>query len=62
MLVFSAKQSHQTDGYDEIPTWDGETGFADHFDDGNYGSEVEDSNALVSQPRQVQVFFNYQSV
>lgn len=56
MLVFSAKQSYQTDDYIEIPTWDCETGFGDHFDYGNYGSEVDESNELVSQPRQVCFF------
>ncbi|KAL8088056.1 hypothetical protein AgCh_037991 [Apium graveolens] len=50
---FSAKESDQTNGYNEIPTWDGETGFVDHFDEGHYGGEADDSNALVSQPRQV---------
>lgn len=49
----SAELSHQTDGYNEMSSWDDETGFADHFDDGHDGSDVDDSNALVSQPRQV---------
>ncbi|KAL1812911.1 hypothetical protein ACET3Z_022976 [Daucus carota] len=50
---FSAEVSHQTDRYNEMPSWDDETGFADYFGDENNGGDVDDSNALVSQPRQV---------
>lgn len=45
--------SHEADNYDNMPSWNDDNGFADHFDDGNDCSDVEESNALVSQPRQV---------
>lgn len=49
----SAEMSHETNDYDNMPSWNDDTGFADHFDDGNYCSDVDESNTLVSQPRQV---------
>ena len=56
--MFSAEVSHQTDGYNEMPSWDDETGFADYFGDENNGGDVDDSNALVSQPRQVCLLYS----
>lgn len=51
--MFSAEPSQQRDDYGALPTWDDESGFDDQFDDGNGYSNMEDSNTLVSQPRQV---------
>lgn len=45
--------SRETDDYDNMPSWNDDTGFADHFDDENDCSDVDESNTLVSQPRQV---------
>ncbi|KAL1818079.1 hypothetical protein ACET3Z_020653 [Daucus carota] len=49
----AAEINHETDNYDNMPSWDDDTGFADHFDDGNDCGDVDESNTLVSQPRQV---------
>ncbi|KAF6173240.1 hypothetical protein GIB67_026935 [Kingdonia uniflora] len=39
--------------FEQMPSWDNESAFSGHFDDGNVHSDVEESNTLVSQPRQV---------
>ncbi|XP_074365571.1 condensin complex subunit 2 isoform X2 [Apium graveolens] len=49
----TAEMSHEADNYDNMQSWNYDTGFADHFDDGNDRSDGEESNTLVSQPRQV---------
>ncbi|GFY99154.1 hypothetical protein Acr_13g0005550 [Actinidia rufa] len=49
----SEEWSQQRDDYGPLPTWDDENVFGGPFDDGDVHSDVEDSNTLVSQPRQV---------
>ncbi|XP_059661098.1 condensin complex subunit 2 [Cornus florida] len=44
---------HQRDDYGPLPSWDDENMFGGEFDDGCVHSDIEDSSALVSQPRQV---------
>ncbi|KAG9154533.1 hypothetical protein Leryth_014974 [Lithospermum erythrorhizon] len=47
--------SNQGDGYEATTSWDEEDGHhgGDYFDDRDACSDVDDSNTLVSQPRQV---------
>ncbi|KAE9456191.1 hypothetical protein C3L33_11902, partial [Rhododendron williamsianum] len=49
----SEEWSQHRDDYGPLPTWDDENEFGGQFDDGDAHSDVEDSNTLVSQPRQV---------
>ncbi|XP_059451429.1 condensin complex subunit 2 isoform X1 [Corylus avellana] len=49
----SDKSRQQAEAYGPLPSWDDESAFGGQYDDGNVYSDVEDSNTLVSQPRQV---------
>ncbi|XP_052178447.1 condensin complex subunit 2 isoform X2 [Diospyros lotus] len=49
----SEEWSQQRDDYGPLPSWDDENGFDGQYDDGGVHSDLEDSNTLVSQPRQV---------
>uniref|UniRef100_A0A5B7B666 Condensin complex subunit 2 n=1 Tax=Davidia involucrata TaxID=16924 RepID=A0A5B7B666_DAVIN len=49
----SDELNQQRDDYGPLPSWDDESMFVDQFDDGNGHSDVEHSDTLVSQPRQV---------
>lgn len=54
-VVFADGSREQSNEYESFPTWDNGTVCGD--DSGDYGgdlqSDVEDSNNLISQPRQV---------
>ncbi|KAG6661209.1 condensin complex subunit 2 isoform X1 [Carya illinoinensis] len=43
----------QSDDYGPLPSWDDASVFDGQYDNGSVHSDVEDSSALVSQPRQV---------
>ncbi|KAF5481033.1 hypothetical protein F2P56_001724 [Juglans regia] len=43
----------QSDDYGPLPSWDDASVFGGQYDNGSDHSDVEDSSALVSQPRQV---------
>ncbi|KAL7000053.1 hypothetical protein U1Q18_001202 [Sarracenia purpurea var. burkii] len=45
--------SQQRDDYGSMPSWDDENVFGGQHDDGDGDSDAENSNTLVSQPRQV---------
>ncbi|KAH7844805.1 hypothetical protein Vadar_031850 [Vaccinium darrowii] len=49
----SEELNQHRDDYGPLPTWDDENEFGGQYDDGDAHSDVEDSNTLVSQPRQV---------
>ncbi|KAL6975686.1 hypothetical protein U1Q18_024481 [Sarracenia purpurea var. burkii] len=49
----SEEWNQQRDDYGSLPTWDGDNVFAGQYSDGDVYSDVEDTNTLVSQPRQV---------
>ena len=53
LILLSEEWSQQRHDYGPLPTWDDENVFDGPFDDGDVHSDVEDSNTLVSQPRQV---------
>ncbi|XP_015881154.3 condensin complex subunit 2 [Ziziphus jujuba] len=50
---FSDESRQQYDDYGQLPLWDDESVPGGQYDDGIVHSDVEDSNGLVSQPRQV---------
>ncbi|XP_024047741.1 condensin complex subunit 2 isoform X2 [Citrus clementina] len=50
----SSVERQQTDDHEGFPSWGNENMFDGQFDDGNDPSDVEGSDTLVSQPRQVQ--------
>lgn len=52
LFMFSVEHGEQRDDYG-APTWDDGSGFDDQFDDGSDFNNMEESNTLVSQPRQV---------
>lgn len=52
----SEELNQHRDDYGPLPTWDDENEFGGQYDDGDAHSDVEDSNTLVSQPRQVGVY------
>lgn len=56
LILLSEEWSQHRDDYGPLPTWDDENEFGGQFDDGDAHSDVEDSNALVSQPRQVGLY------
>ncbi|KAK4398051.1 Condensin complex subunit [Sesamum angolense] len=47
------EESQQRDGYGATTSWDDEDAFGGAFDDGHAYSDNEETNTLVSQPRQV---------
>lgn len=49
----SSVERQQTDDHEGFPSWGNENMFDGQFDDGNDPSDVEGSDTLVSQPRQV---------
>ncbi|KAK0589961.1 hypothetical protein LWI29_020677 [Acer saccharum] len=49
----SVEQRQETDDYEPSPSWGDENMFDGQFDDRNDQSDGEDSNTLVSQPRQI---------
>ncbi|MQL72080.1 hypothetical protein Taro_004428 [Colocasia esculenta] len=49
----SDESNQQNQAYESMASWDNEGVADDHFDDGNYTSDLEETGSLVSQPRQV---------
>lgn len=43
------------DDYGTLPSWEDDNVFGGQFDEGDGHSDVEDSDALVTQPRQVKL-------
>ena len=56
-FVFSDAQEHNDD--DRLPSWDNGSVFNCQYDDGYADSDVENLDILVSQPRQVCLWFVY---
>lgn len=52
VFYLSDESRQQNNDFEQFPSWDNGSVHSAHFDDGNVESD-EDSNTLVSQPRQV---------
>lgn len=52
--TFLDEPTQHNDDYGTSPSWEDENVFGGQYDEGDGHSDVEDSDALVTQPRQVQ--------